>query len=316
MTERIGTVNRRELLKIFGMSSVGAFASAALASRERGQGSTRPRVIQRFAYLSDCHLPAQGQNDAVKRAFRFAQTKFGRLDFVIFGGDNIFAADIPQKSNVVDQFDNWRNLVASSVTVPSYSLIGNHDLWGLSSYDVHARADCKSMALQAYGMPNRYYSFGRNGWRFIALDTVQVGRTGYYGGVDEPQVDWLKSEFAAHKEPTVVFGHIPILSVTALSMDHPHRTSQSPRVSHTQIVSNGVQLIELFRENPQVKLCLSGHMHMIDQVRFHNTDYVCSGAVSGAWWKGEHQHFAPNFTVVDILDNGSTMCRNVAWNEK
>ena len=53
------------------------------------------------------------------------------------------------------------------------------------------------------------------------------------------------------------------------------------------------ELTEVFRRNPLVKLCLSGHMHTCDRVEYRGVWYVCGGAVSGAWWGGSEYGFPP-----------------------
>jgi hypothetical protein len=65
------------------------------------------------------------------------------------------------------------------------------------------------------------------------------------------------------------------------------------------------RLKDLFRIHPNVKLCLSGHTHLIDRVDYLGVTYLCSGAVSGAWWKGPYQEFQNSFTIIDLYDGGS-----------
>ena len=61
----------------------------------------------------------------------------------------------------------------------------------------------------------------------------------------------------------------------------------------------------LFRQHPNVKLCLSGHVHLADEVTYLGVRYLCNGAVSGGWWKGPYQEFGPAYAVVDLFEDGS-----------
>ena len=62
---------------------------------------------------------------------------------------------------------------------------------------------------------------------------------------------------------------------------------------------------DLFAKHPNVRLCLSGHEHLVDQVTYNTTTYCCNGAVSGAWWKGSYHECAPGYGLIDLYDDGS-----------
>ncbi|PON14747.1 hypothetical protein C2W62_27470 [Candidatus Entotheonella serta] len=51
-----------------------------------------------------------------------------------------------------------------------------------------------------------YFSFDHEGYHFIALDTLELGKPG--GFVDAEQLDWLRDDLHAHRDaPTLVFMH-------------------------------------------------------------------------------------------------------------
>ena len=64
-------------------------------------------------------------------------------------------------------------------------------------------------------------------------------------------------------------------------------------------------IINLFYKHPNVKLCLSGHIHLRDKVVYNNVTYLCDGAVSGAWWKGNLRETAPGYGLIDLYEDGS-----------
>src|SRR5262245_43746176 len=49
--------------------------------------------------------------------------------------------------------------------------------------------------------------------------------------------------------------------------------------------SQAVQAI--LRRHTNVKLCVSGHLHLVDHVVYDGITYRGCGAVSGDWWKGD-----------------------------
>jgi hypothetical protein len=65
-------------------------------------------------------------------------------------------------------------------------------------------------------------------------------------------------------------------------------------------------LRDLFFQYPNIKACLSGHIHLIDHVNYLGVDYYCNGAVCGSWWMGNHQQFPPAFTIQNFYTDGST----------
>ncbi len=64
-------------------------------------------------------------------------------------------------------------------------------------------------------------------------------------------------------------------------------------------------ITDLFADNPNVKLCLSGHIHLRDVVQYNGVTYICNGAVSGNWWKGSYKQTQPGFGVIDLFEDGT-----------
>ena len=75
--------------------------------------------------------------------------------------------------------------------------------------------------------------------------------------------------------------------------------------------SDSQRIRKLFVQYPNVKLCLSGHTHQIDQVMLQGVGYCCNGAVCGYWWRGSSPQPADRFEcpngygIVDLYDDGS-----------
>jgi hypothetical protein len=59
-------------------------------------------------------------------------------------------------------------------------------------------------------------------------------------------------------------------------------------------------------KHPNVKLCVSGHLHQIDRADYRGVTYVTSPAVCGGWWAGNHVDiFGEMYTILDLHADGT-----------
>jgi hypothetical protein len=65
-------------------------------------------------------------------------------------------------------------------------------------------------------------------------------------------------------------------------------------------------LKKIFINYPNIKICISGHIHLQDEVDYLGIRYYCDGAISGNWWKGPFQEFAPAYAVIELYEDGSS----------
>ena len=289
-----------------------AGGGAALSPLLPGQSGRGPRTPQgpppalRIAFLTDVHLPSGGRNDDFRRAIAIAQDRH-RVGLFLFGGDNVFAAEAGPRESATAQLENWQRLVGDAVRVGRASVLGNHDSWGLAKGGADFESGRRA-AQRAFGMPGRFYAFERAGWRFLMLDTVHPARIGYQTHIDAEQRAWLIRQLDNPK-PTVLVGHVPMISAAQLVAGETVRRGGAARVPYTRVLSDARELTELLRVRPQVKLYLSGHLHMVERIRFRSVDHICGGAVCGGWWKGEHEHFGPRMSIVDLFADGTSAVR-------
>ena len=63
----------------------------------------------------------------------------------------------------------------------------------------------------------------------------------------------------------------------------------------------------LFKKYPNVKLCLSGHLHVIDRVDYFGVSYLSNPAVCGNWWKPTPHldRFGEMYTTLDLFKDGT-----------
>ena len=102
--------------------------------------------------------------------------------------------------------------------------------------------------------------------------------------------------------PVLVMTHIPILTATNLIEDNTvNRWTMYGGDMHT----DNAKIISLFYKHPNVKLVLSGHIHLRERLTYNNVTYICDGAVSGAWWEGNRRETAPGYGLIDLYADGS-----------
>lgn len=236
-----------------------------------------------------------------------------KCDLVLFGGDNVMSIDHQQEKDIQEQYDNWQKFTGQFLKKPFRSILGNHDVeqWGDGD---STPMSGKARPVKFFGMKNRFWEEKIAGWRLIGLDTVhRDDKDGFIGLVDVEQVVWLKEVLKDKKTPTLVCGHIPLLSVTALAHSDLVPAGKTLPISFTAEVSNAREVVKLFRQSGNVKLCLSGHSHMIDRCDYAGTAYINAGAVCGNWWNGAYQDFAPSYAQIDLMSDGSFEHRTVFW---
>lgn len=294
-------LTRRELLTA-GAATAGAFAFS------RSLGSEHPHKVATFAFMTDCHLPATGQDDRLARAFEKVQNDSRKPEFIVFGGDNVFAVDGMSSKAAEAQFSNWQRMVKANVSLPTYHVIGNHDICDDPNEGQDDPRAGKGYALEAFQIPYRFFSFDKANWRIIVLDTFH--RDGCK--IDEEQLTWIKKEMADPKKHIALVSHAPILTVTSFIERSVSKNGEF-HIPAGWMIGNAAQMREELRAFPNVRLSLSGHMHQIDRVEFDHVTYICGGAVSGAWWKGDYYHFGPAYLIVELYDDGSFSHNTIYW---
>jgi 3',5'-cyclic-AMP phosphodiesterase len=70
---------------------------------------------------------------------------------------------------------------------------------------------------------------------------------------------------------------------------------------------------DLFLKHPNVKLCLSGHIHLRDSLEYNGVTYACNGAVCGNWWQGNYQETKPGYAIVDLWNDGTHKIEYVTY---
>ena len=128
----------------------------------------------------------------------------------------------------------------------------------------------------------------------------------YIGKLGDVQLNWLENELKSTPPgmPLCVLSHIPILSAT-LMVDDIGDNSNKWEILGGDMHTDVNKIVSLFYKYPNVKLCLSGHIHLRDKVVYNNVTYICNGAVSGAWWEGNKRETGPGYGLIDFYADGT-----------
>ena len=267
---------------------------------------TEKKPALRIAHLTDIHL--KNKFDAPARfvkCLHHMQQQSPKVDFILNGGDVVFDMNKENIGTINDQWSLMKSLMKSECNIPVRYCLGNHDIWwnenskGQTFYGKH-------YSMNQLELAKPYYSFKQGGWKFIILDSVHldIDDTWYIGKLGDEQFAWLENELKTTdpSTPVLVLSHIPILTAVLMIEDNIiNKWEMLGGDMHTDTS----KIISLFYKHPNVKLCLSGHIHLRDKVVYNNVTYICNGAVSGAWWEGNRRETAPGYGVLDLYEDGT-----------
>jgi Icc protein len=315
-------MDRRTFL---GASALGATTAALAQTPFRANaGSPHPGSVQRLpprrslrlVYLTDMHVePGLRPEAGFARALEAVAALADPPDLLVNGGDAIFTALTRDAHDVEAQFRTFRRILSQGPRIPVMHCVGNHDVWGwgldhAASHETNPLFG-KGWALDALELEAPFYCADRAGWRFIILDSTHPGASfDYEARLDDAQFEWLAGVLAStpRQMPVCLVSHIPLVSVAA------HRWFGSePDAVELQVIAQVLlhrdsgRVVGLLEEYPNVRLALSGHLHMEEWIEFRGLTYVNVGAVSGNWWNAEASRFrgfAPGFATIDLFTDG------------
>lgn len=286
------------------LKSIGALVLAP--SLTFGKAVTEKHSVLRIAHLTDIHLKNKFDAPAkFVKCLHHVQQQNPKVDLILNGGDVVFDMNKENINTINDQWKLMKSLLKSENNLPVQYCLGNHDIWWNENSKEQTYYG-KQYAMGQLEMVKPYHSFMKNGWKFIILDSVHldIDNTWYIGKLGDEQFSWLENELKATNAatPVLVMSHIPILtSVLMIEDDIVNKWVMTGGDMHTDTS----KIINLFYQHPNVKLCLSGHIHLRDKVVYNNVTYICDGAVSGAWWEGNRRQTAPGYGLIDLYADGS-----------
>lgn len=294
-------MKRRNVLKQLGGF---ALAPTMLFGRSQPQAFAAPAL--RIAHITDVHLKNDLDAPAkFTKCLHHIQQQKQPVNLILNGGDIVFDMNKENIGTINAQWQLWNSIVKNECSLPVHYALGNHDIWWLEDNKKDTFYG-KQYALNQLQLPRPYYSFTQGGWKFIVLDSVHldIDDTWYIGKLGNEQLAWLQQELEATGPavPVCILSHIPILTATLMVEDDiVNKWEFLGGDMHTDVA----KIINLFNKHPQVKLCLSGHIHLRDKVVYNNQTFICNGAVSGAWWNGNKRETPPGYGLIDLYADGS-----------
>ncbi len=287
-------------------------------------GATRNRVL-RIAHMTDWHmLPVPTAMYGMARALRAVQQQPDPPTIIFNTGDSVMESLRADKVKAEAEWMAFKDVLRAECRLPVVHAIGNHDVWGWGVHEEWVHDDPiygKEMALEQLGLPNRYYSFDRAGWHFIVLDSVHrkaaISSVDYIAELDDAQRKWLVEDVQAVQSsgstPICILSHIPILAACAYFQDM-YEASGDWDVPAYMMHIDARRFRQLFLQNSNVKLCISGHTHQYESLHYLGVHYVNSGAVSGNWWRGgDFIGFPPGYVMIDLFSDGTADSQFVAY---
>jgi Icc protein len=302
-------MQRRDVIKTIGMA-VGGMNIPKIATPL----PYSPKRVLRVAHLTDIHIqPHLWAAKGLEKCLHHLQNLDIKPDFILNTGDSVMGSHGISRDKAAKEWQLYHKVLTSENSTPILSSIGNHDIWCPSAGTFE---DGKKWALDETETSLPYRSFDRNGWHFIMLDSIQpgLGGTGYTAGLDEAQMDWLRKDLKntpAHV-PVIITSHIPILSACVF-LDGDNVKDGKWVVPGSWMHTDAAQIIKLFDKHENIKLAVSGHIHLLDRVQYNNVTYCCNGAVCGNYWMGKYKETRQGYAIIDLFDDGSFSNQYVSY---
>lgn len=260
----------------------------------------------RIAHMTDVHIQAErGGKDGLVQALEHMRVLDRPPSLLLTGGDAVMNATGEPPERVDAQWMLWQRAFAAACDIETFHCLGNHDVLNWDADDGVAAVH-KERALRELSMADRFYSFDRGGWHFIVLDSCQPLNGGYTAHVDAAQWAWLNADLQrAGNAPTCIVSHVPILSVTGAIYDDGRVQDHHWQIPGDWMHTDAHALQALFVEYPNVRLCLSGHMHLRDRCEYNGVTYICDGALCAGWWGGDWAQCDEGYGLFDLRPDGS-----------
>jgi len=316
-------MTRRKLLKSSGLMVAAGTAGMVPGRFADGQdlasgNPASPKRVLRFAHPTDIHVqPELRGGDGMTAAFKHMFDLKDPPQMILTGGDlpmDTASSDQARSATLWKLFDK---IIADQVpkSIPIHHTIGNHDIWGRDM------AKCKSTGKEAFygkqwfldnfSYPKTYYSFDTAGWHFIILDSFDLvpNSKDFVSRIVGDQLDWFKADLAATPAttPILVVTHVPIFSAANFFDNSEQKKHEGPdiTISHTRMHVDYRELDNLFAGYPNIKLCLSGHIHLLERCEYNGITHICDGAVCGDKWNGPRQRTPEGYGLIDLYADGS-----------
>jgi hypothetical protein len=300
------------------LQNISVLSAAASLPLQGLAGAGKNKKKFTMAFMSDIHVkPSEVAEAGMSKMLRNINQLKQTPDFIINGGDSIMDALAANKEKTRIQWELFNKILAAENKLPVKHCMGNHDIWGWQLKE-DIKADPlygKAWWLKETGYTKTYYSFTHRNWHFIVLDSTQENTDGgYIALLDNDQYNWLETELNNNKEKFIcIVSHIPIMSFCSAMFFKDMLPNGDWKLSRALLHTDARKIKALFKQHTNIKTCLSGHIHLQDEVNYLGIKYYCNGAVSGNWWNGAFQDFAPAYALFDFNNDGTVERRIIEY---
>jgi hypothetical protein len=300
------------------LQNISVLSAAASLPLQGLAGAGKNKKKFTAAFMSDIHVkPSEVAEAGMSKMLRNINQLKQAPDFIINGGDSIMDALAANKEKTRIQWDLFNKILTAENKLPVKHCMGNHDIWGWQLKE-DIKADPlygKAWWLKETGYTKTYYSFTHRNWHFIVLDSTQENTDGgYIALLDNDQYTWLETELNNNKEKFIcIVSHIPIMSFCSAMFFKDMLPNGDWKLSRALLHTDARKIKALFKQHTNIKTCLSGHIHLQDEVNYLGIKYYCNGAVSGNWWNGAFQDFAPAYALFDFNNDGTVERRIIEY---
>jgi len=250
---------------------------------------TKDQSHFKFIHASDTHVDSLN----LPRMARFRQMADSiGADFVLITGDLVRDALRGNEATAKGYFKLYIQEI-SKFKMPVYSVLGNHDIFGIERDKSLVSQDHPLYGKKMYRHflgPN-YYSFNYGGIHFVSIDDVDYQNLYYYGGVDSLELKWLEKDLkpVPKSTPVITLNHIPFMSPGFSFFDFENNMYYGPsllkhdgKFYHRHIARNFQDVLKCIGDHPY-PLALSGHYHAAQEGSYEGTDtkFAQTSAITG-----------------------------------
>jgi len=253
---------------------------ASLSSSDRQQLS--------FTLVGDIHMgpsnstrPGEETPGLMKR---FVEEINGspEVDFLVELGDRVNNLNYEKDRENALKFAR----IMSSLSVPYYPILGNHDIHYLT----------KEENREIFDRPVENRVAFVKGYKLIFLDTEEPVIEGVGGSVSNEQLKWLERELNSDDLSKIIFAHHPADDQEI--RDNPHFV-QFPQLA---FVENREKVRETVGRGKNVLAYINGHVHWLGLYECNRIPYISVPSFTEAW---PEKSGAPGmFAQVFISENG------------
>ena len=226
-----------------------------------------------FVQMTDIHL---SQDKAAAFSELTAELNEMAPAFVVATGDIIDEGNAATVAQAEQWFDVYEN-ATSTLTMPLFNAVGNHDVVGIHREDVSAADPGYGEGIFASRFGPSYYSFDWGHYHCIVLDPNDLVDGEQIYQISDSQLRWLKDDLKCRKGiPLLIFFHEPTASWR-----------------------NRAEFLGALKGRSAKLFC--GHLHQDILTDAADISEQITGAVSGEWWHGANPDGKPaGYRVVSV----------------